>query len=52
ASNAGCGLQYFFNKRDAVTLEWRFIHLSNAGIDCKNSGLNMNNILIGFTRLF
>lgn len=50
--NAGLGLQYFFSPGDAVTLEWRYFHLSNGGLDDDNDGLNMNNFFIGFSRMF
>ncbi len=50
--NAGLGVQYFFNARDALTFEWRYFHLSNAGLDDDNDGLNMNNFFIGFSRMF
>lgn len=52
ASNAACGIQYFYNPKNAVSFEWRFFHLSNAGIDDDNTGLNMSNFFIGFSRLF
>lgn len=52
ASNAACGLQYFFSGTDAVTMEWRLFHLSNAGLSDDNAGLNMNNVFIGYSHLF
>ncbi len=52
SSNASCGLQYFFDDIDAISIEYRFFHVSNAGIDDDNSGLNMSNIFIGFSRKF
>jgi len=51
-SGGAAGLQYFFNDRDSINLECRFTHMSNAGIDSDNSGLNMNNILIGYSHTF
>lgn len=51
ASTAACGLQYFFSRTRALTLEWRFFHLSNAGLSDDNSGLNMNNVFIGYSHL-
>lgn len=52
ASNAACGIQYFFNKENSINLEWRYFHFSNAGLDHDNAGLNMNNIFIGFSHIF
>jgi hypothetical protein len=51
-SSAACGLQYFLNKKNAVSFEWRFFHMSNAGLDDDNSGLNMNNFFLGLTCCF
>ena len=51
-SNFSCGLQYFYNTKDAVNIEWRFFHMSNGGIDKDNVGLNMSNFFIGYSRLF
>jgi len=52
ASNAACGLQYFYTASDALSLEWRLFHISNAGLDDENSGLNMNHFFVGLTHLF
>ena len=52
ASNAGWGTQYFFNQENSINLELRYFHFSNAGIDSKNSGLDMVNIFVGFTHIF
>jgi outer membrane protein W len=51
-SSAACGLQYFFTKRNAVSLEWRVFHMSNAGLDHENSGLNVNNFFLGLSYCF
>jgi len=45
SSNASCGVQFFFRAHDAVTFEWRVLHISNAG-------LNMNNFFLGYTHLY
>ena len=51
-TNVSFGLQYFINPDDAVSFEWRFIHMSNAGLDGDNAGLNMNNFFIGYAHTF
>jgi hypothetical protein len=51
-SSAGCGLHYFYSPQDAVNIEWRVLHMSNAGLDDENDGLNMNNFFIGFSHRF
>ncbi len=50
--NVGGGIQYFWNRCNAIHLEWRYEHISNGGIDDPNVGLNLSNFLIGFSRLF
>jgi len=52
ASNAGWDTQYFFNQENSINLELRYFHFLNAGIDSKNSGLDMVNIFVGFTHIF
>jgi len=52
ASNAACGMQYFFNHENSINLEWRYFHFSNAGLDSDNDDLNMSNIFIGFSHIF
>lgn len=44
---AGLGVHYFFRKNMAFTLEYRFRHVSNAGIDSPNTGLNTNFAICG-----
>jgi hypothetical protein len=51
-SSAGAGLHYFLNKKNAFTLEYRFRHLSNAGIKHPNRGIDHHFCLLGLTRLF
>ncbi len=51
-SSIGVGLHYFFNNDRALTLEYRYRHLSNAGIKHPNGGIDNHFCLIGITRLF
>lgn len=46
---AGLGLQYTLSKRLALTGEYRFRHMSNAGTASPNHGLNHNFALVGLT---
>jgi len=48
----GFGAHYFFKKNSALTVEGRFRHLSNCGIEEPNSGINTCSVLVGLTRLF
>jgi len=48
----GLGFHYFFCKNTAFTLEGRFRHLSNAGIDHPNTGINTYFALAGITYQF
>ncbi|MFQ5450534.1 MAG: acyloxyacyl hydrolase [Nitrospinaceae bacterium] len=45
--NAGAGLEYFL-KKGSISLNYRFFHISNAGIHFPNIGLNANVISLGF----
>ncbi|MDD4899916.1 MAG: acyloxyacyl hydrolase [Candidatus Omnitrophica bacterium] len=49
---AGIGMHYFFKKNIALTAEFRWRHLSNAGIDSPNSGINTNYGICGISYLF
>ncbi len=51
-THLGFGLHYFFKKDTAFTLEYRFRHLSNAGIEQPNSGIDNHFCLLGVARLF
>lgn len=51
-TNAAAGMQYFLNPNSSLNFEWRFQHISNAGIDKDNAGLNMNMFFIGYSCLF
>ena len=46
---AGLGFHYFLSDRTAVTGEWRYQHISNAGIHEANSGINSSVVLLGVT---
>lgn len=49
---AGIGMHYFLRKNTAFTLEGRFRHLSNSGIDRPNHGINTYFALAGITYQF
>ncbi len=51
-TGGAAGLQYFLNPSNAVSVEWRAFHISNADIKRQNGGLNMNNFFMGYSRLF
>jgi len=48
----GLGMHYFFKKNLAFTVEYRYRHLSNAGIADPNSGINTNYGICGISYLF
>jgi len=48
---AGLGLQYSLTKKVAVTAEYRYRHMSNAGASSPNHGLNHDFALVGLTYL-
>lgn len=48
----GIGMHYFFRKNIAFNLEGRIRHLSNAGIDQPNHGINSYFVLTGLTYEF
>jgi len=47
-SQGGVGLQYFFKPQRAVVFEYRYFHMSNAGLQEPNPGLNGSMVTIGF----
>jgi lipid A 3-O-deacylase len=49
---AGVGTHYFWKPRQAITLQARFFHLSNAGIKRPNMGLNTGFLMIGISSFF
>ncbi len=48
----GIGAHYLFSERTAITIGYRFMHISNAGIKEPNNGVNANIFSIGLTRFF
>jgi len=48
----GAGCSYFLKDNLALTLQYRFVHISNADIDSPNVGVNINVIYIGLSRYF
>jgi lipid A 3-O-deacylase len=44
---AGIGAQWFFNPHIAASLQGRWLHLSNAGLDSPNQGVNTTMFLLG-----
>ena len=44
----GFGVQYFFRPQRALVIEWRYMHMSNAGITPPNHGFNGSMATIGF----
>ena len=51
-SQAAAGFHYFFKDDLAVTVEYRYRHLSNASISHPNNGINTDFILGGITYYF
>ena len=51
-SQVGVGLQFFLNEKFALTGGYRFRHLSNAGIDHPNRGINHHFALLGVSYFF
>ncbi len=49
---AGVGVHYFFRDNKTLTLQYRFIHLSNAGIEEPNHGLDTQLFLAGMNWFF
>jgi hypothetical protein len=45
---AGLGIQYFFRAQRALVFEFRYLHMSNAGIEPPNEGFNASMLTIGF----
>lgn len=45
---AGLGIQSFFNPQRAFVLEYRYMHMSNAGIEPPNHGFNASMLSLGF----
>jgi lipid A 3-O-deacylase len=51
-SQVGVGLQFFLNEKFALTGGYRFRHMSNAGIDSPNRGINHHFALLGLSYFF
>jgi hypothetical protein len=51
-SQVAAGFHYFVKQDLALNLEYRFRHLSNAGIDHPNNGINSDFVLGGLTYFF
>lgn len=51
-SQVGLGLQFFLNKHVALTGGYRYRHLSNAGLDHPNRGINHHFALLGVSYFF
>jgi opacity protein-like surface antigen len=48
----GFGVHYFLKKNLALTLEYRYRHISTAGLDEPNKGINTNFTLCGASYTF
>ena len=48
----GVGAHYLFAERTAITVQYRFMHISNAGIRLPNLGVNANIFSAGITWFF
>lgn len=46
---AGVGLNYFVAEQTSLSLEYRLFHLSNAGIDSPNTGVNSHVFFLGIS---
>ncbi len=49
---AGLGVRWFWRKNGALILEYRYLHLSNAGLRTPNLGVNVNMLSAGVTWIF
>ncbi len=43
----GLGIQYFFNPQRALVFEYRYMHMSNAGLEPPNHGFNASMLSVG-----
>jgi lipid A 3-O-deacylase len=48
----GAGAHYFLGRRTALTVQYRWFHLSNAGIKEPNNGTNTQILLAGLSQFF
>lgn len=44
----GPGVEFFFNPQRAIVLQYRYMHMSNAGIQEPNHGFNASMLSVGF----
>lgn len=51
-SQAGLGVRYVLSERSELILGWRLNHISNAGLDDPNTGLDSSLFLLGVTYHF
>ncbi len=49
---AGAGIHYFLNDRTALTVQYRWLHFSNAGIHNPNEGTNTQMLHLGVSWFF
>ena len=45
----GTGVQYFIDKKTALSMEYRYHHVSNAGTASPNEPINSSKFLFGFS---
>jgi hypothetical protein len=48
----GAGVRYFFDRSNAVTLEYSLWHISNGGFQQPNNGVNAHVLSVGYSRMF
>ena len=48
----GVGLHYFWSDHQAFTVQCRYFHMSNCGIQQPNQGVNSINFLVGMSWFF
>ncbi len=48
----GAGVHYFLKDNLALTLQYRFLHISDAGISSPNLGVNDSNVVLGASWFF
>jgi len=48
----GPGLHWFVEKNLAITMQYRFLHISSAGMELPNNGVNTSAFYVGMSWLF
>jgi len=48
----GPGIHWFIGKKTVLTFQYRFLHLSSAGLETPNLGVNTSVFYVGISRLF